>query len=737
MRIAWKPLGWGLFALLAVVILLGALTLRHWWSEALDQNGIEALEWQGLHVSLSGLSAEELKLAQSRPARDIVLHAREVRLRWRWPDWQELGEGAWQPRLTELAAGSLKLDWHPGAGKSPVAEPSQPNQWPPELPVWFPSDINVQHFEAILPWLGNISGNVELTLEIGHGQWRPDTLKADLELTHPAAWINKIPKLMRPDSFTLSVRPAKAIASSSPDFPAAKTGTEQPLLPLNVTLRSHGATTIFIDSHLAVAIAAPWAVRLGKTQLSATMPELSVSGWLLTKPDLQIDLAGWVNTTGAALILGEHAVLAADTIQPALAAGTEQEMRLKGFRADLANARLKASYSVNEGKLDELRLSGSIAADTSQLKHPQLLPQPWHFRGKLESDLSRTGIAGVLKAKSGTSVNLDLSAPYQGPLTVEGKIQVNGEQEAEALSRTFTAWPPLLTVSDGDVSAHIAYEKSPNAPMRLSGNLSFTDWSGTYDRTAWSEMNGSADFNLKGEQVSIQTSGLKVGTVNPGLPVGPVLVAGGYEAPLKQLAAGQLTLKQASSGALGGELYIQPGTWDFSKAPVIFQVKLDKLSLARLLKLYPAEGLAGTGTLSGTLPVQFDPAAGISVKQGHIDALKPGGRLQVTAERLKTLASKNESMKLVVQALENFHYSVLSSSVNYGEDGTLMMNLHLKGNNPDVAKGQSVVLNVNLEENVPALLTSLQLSGRVSDAVTERVRKMLKRREHSSDELLE
>jgi hypothetical protein len=48
-----------------------------------------------------------------------------------------------------------------------------------------------------------------------------------------------------------------------------------------------------------------------------------------------------------------------------------------------------------------------------------------------------------------------------------------------------------------------------------------------------------------------------------------------------------------------------------------------------------------------------------------------------------------------------------------------------------------VVLNVNLEENIPALLTSLQLSGRVSDAVAERIRKMLQKREHSSDQLLE
>ncbi|MGB1477813.1 MAG: hypothetical protein ACPG9R_08505 [Marinobacter salsuginis] len=35
------------------------------------------------------------------------------------------------------------------------------------------------------------------------------------------------------------------------------------------------------------------------------------------------------------------------------------------------------------------------------------------------------------------------------------------------------------------------------------------------------------------------------------------------------------------------------------------------------------------------------------------------------------------------------------------------------------------MLNVNLEEDIPALLTSLQLSGRVNEAVTRRVRELL------------
>lgn len=903
MRIAWKPLGWGIFVLLMFVLLLGVLALHFLWREALQQNGIEELEWQGLDVSLSSVSVHELTLTQAQSGRDIALHARKLTLDWRW------GEG-WQPQLTALTAGHVKLNWHTKPEEQSIPAPEKPTQWPPQLPAWLPSKVAIQQFEASLPceagqcslagslsitgsqidppinsssstslvtnaklpieanvtlnhdghqvsvlahldgawdgalsfsaelaiddirylsanssyspenanslvswqgsvdmpelpqadwllaWLqtwqnipleqwpaqpekgsakaswqlqgpkvedflaqatgrvnvqarvpqpwpaprlGKLSGNVELALEANQGQWQPETLKADLKLNHPAEWIKKLPQLMRPESLTLSVRPGAPMPPIPSGFSAAKVSTEQNFLPLNVVLDSRGRADISMHSHLAIATKAPWMVQLGKTQLSAALPELKVAGWRLTKPKVKIAVTGWLNTTDADLKIGKPTVLDIDKAEPLSGEmqATGSEMLLKGLRADLAKTQLKASYRLEQGELDQFTLSGPVSLKAKQINHPQLLAQPWQFNSSLNSNLARTDITGVLKAGTGTAVNLDLDFPYQGPVTIEGKMRVSGEQEADALSRIFTAWPPLLTVSGGNISASATYNQPQNGAVQLAGKLVFADWSGTYDRTVWNKMNGSAELLLKNDRVSMTTPRLTIDEVNPGLPIGPVVVAGGYETPLAQLAAGRLTLEQASSGALGGEVKIQPGTWDLALAPVTIPVELSQLSLARLMKLYPADGLAGTGILSGTVPLLFDPATGIRVKGGRIDALKPGGRLKVTAERLKALASQSESMKLVAKALEDFRYSVLDSGIDYDEDGTLVLKLHLKGRSPKVGKDQPIVLNVNLEENIPALLTSLQLSGRVSDAVTERVKKMLQKREYNSDDLLE
>lgn len=91
MRIAWKPVVWGFFTVWVLSMLLSALAVRYFWNETLQQNGIESLEWQGLGLSLSGISVRELSLNQSQPARDIALKARELTLRWRWPEWGRRG----------------------------------------------------------------------------------------------------------------------------------------------------------------------------------------------------------------------------------------------------------------------------------------------------------------------------------------------------------------------------------------------------------------------------------------------------------------------------------------------------------------------------------------------------------------------------------------------------------------------------------------------------------------------
>ena len=85
-------------------------------------------------------------------------------------------------------------------------------------------------------------------------------------------------------------------------------------------------------------------------------------------------------------------------------------------------------------------------------------------------------------------------------------------------------------------------------------------------------------------------------------------------------------------------------------------------------------------------------------------------------------------MRQVAQALDDFQYDLLSADVTYGEGGILILGLELQGRNPAVEEGRPIHLNIRLEEDVPALMASLQLSGQVSEVIQKRIQQRLLQR---------
>ncbi|MCR3833769.1 YdbH domain-containing protein, partial [Pseudomonas aeruginosa] len=120
-----------------------------------------------------------------------------------------------------------------------------------------------------------------------------------------------------------------------------------------------------------------------------------------------------------------------------------------------------------------------------------------------------------------------------------------------------------------------------------------------------------------------------------------------------------------------------------------------------------------------------------SVSGGQVKAREPG-YLRFRSAKIEALGRSSPGMKLVADALDDFHYDVLQSSVDYHENGKLLLGLRLQGSNPDLEKGRPVNLNVNLEEDIPALLTSLQLSDRVSETIRQRVQERMQKRKASA-----
>jgi len=198
-------------------------------------------------------------------------------------------------------------------------------------------------------------------------------------------------------------------------------------------------------------------------------------------------------------------------------------------------------------------------------------------------------------------------------------------------------------------------------------------------------------------------------------------LAGKVEAGVLSLPP-KAAVRHVSMNLLGGRVSGNDLRFDPSRELNLFRIELDQLDLDRIVHLEQQEQIEASGRLSGTLPIQLS-ARGVRVEDGRLQAAAPGGVIRyLPTESVRETAESNPNLKLVLQALSNYHYDSLNVGILYAENGDLTAQLALTGRNPDWNAGQAINLNVNLSENIPTLLHSLRLSGQIESEVEKRVR---------------
>ena len=369
------------------------------------------------------------------------------------------------------------------------------------------------------------------------------------------------------------------------------------------------------------------------------------------------------------------------------------------------------------------QLKSDLKLELKQLQHPLLKTLDWNWAGTVLYQQQQAQIEGRLA----NSLSLAL----------EHKIQM-AEQKVSAswtLPELFFLagnplhigpfWPELLTLQKGKASGQgqLEFDLGSMALTKQQTELVLRDLSGIYDRTVFTGLTTKLKLFSEGAAWTVQTGDLKLQQINHGLVMGPLGVNAVYKTTAPDWFKGKLDLKQLQLALFGGQLKAARQQIDLSKDAKLL-LQLDKLQLAELLKQHPSADMTGQGTLSGTLPLSIEQGK-LTVAQGSVAALEPGGKIAYQSEKAQAMAASNQGMKIVMQALQNFHFSVLSAGVSYSKEGQLLLALKLEGNNPDFEKGRAVNFSINLEENLPAMITSLQLSGQVSELVKKRVQQRL------------
>jgi len=304
-----------------------------------------------------------------------------------------------------------------------------------------------------------------------------------------------------------------------------------------------------------------------------------------------------------------------------------------------------------------------------------------------------------------------------------GELQLTlpalGFSAEEGLSTLFAAWPQPFDLLGGTLDMELAVQwqmaSSAEAVFSWRGSLAagLDQGAGFYAEQFFSGMNVRFTARLDSTLpllLDLPPTDLQVAAVDIGFPLTDL------NARLRiDGAAGTVHLQEFSAVLLGGTLSADEAVYDPEAERNEFTLRFAGLRLADVVTLVAYEGVNASGAVSGEIPLTID-ASGVEVKAGRLAADAPGGLIRYQG----AVDGGNAALNLVNQALSNYRFDNLQSSVDYTPEGELVLGMQLQGSNPDMNNGQRINLNLNLSNNVVDLLESLQAGRAIEDFFQER-----------------
>jgi hypothetical protein len=428
-----------------------------------------------------------------------------------------------------------------------------------------------------------------------------------------------------------------------------------------------------------------------------------------------------------------------------------------------------ATLQIQTGQIDciearwqhcQLQLDANAALQ--KLQHPLFKAADWQWHTKAVGQLDSLKLTGIVQNEQALKVN------YQATLSPSA-VTLNWQlAELYFLAgnplQVTTLWPELLEVQRGKIAADGQLQLQLPAgqlnTVRVSAQLK--ELYGIYDRTTFGGL--STQVLLEGDRhaFTMQLPELQLKQLDHGFQTGPAQISGQYRAKWAAPANGDVKLQQAQIDIFGGRLALADTQFNLQQPEIEFKVAVQKIQLSELLKQHPSGQMGGDGVLSGTIPLQFQqfktlasaksnsvqpstsqpssaPKSSVNssvtakaiaqwqVLGGSLSAEAPGGRLQY---QYQPVAGKEPAgMDLAWQALSDFRYQTLATTVELQPNGKVLLQVKLHGYNPDLQQGRPIHFNINVEEDLPALLTSLQLSGQISDRVRQRIQQKIQQQQ--------
>jgi hypothetical protein len=289
-----------------------------------------------------------------------------------------------------------------------------------------------------------------------------------------------------------------------------------------------------------------------------------------------------------------------------------------------------------------------------------------------------------------------------GPATLD--FRPNGLQPA-ALGSVLA----MVTSAEGAVDAAGAISFAPNTPLKGRAAVEFRELTVATAQGAVEQLNGA--IRLEG-LFPPRTAGAQTITARR-IVAGVPLEEPSLRFRVEPTEAETVVVIERAEGRIAeGIVHVDGARFNPSAARNDLKMAIGGLSLGRLLRDYAMDGMSGTGTLSGVIPVTFS-SGGLTIESGTVQA-DGGGILRVAwGSSRDTFMQQGESVALMVQALEDFHYSTLRITIDRPADDLLSLKVTMEGYNPAVRSGHPFRFNISLGGELEEILSVVREGGRL------------------------
>ncbi|NTW52616.1 MAG: hypothetical protein HGB22_08515 [Chlorobiaceae bacterium] len=186
-----------------------------------------------------------------------------------------------------------------------------------------------------------------------------------------------------------------------------------------------------------------------------------------------------------------------------------------------------------------------------------------------------------------------------------------------------------------------------------------------------------------------------------------------------------ISLSGFSAGLLTGSLAIEHADYDLKSKHAETVLILNAIPLQKLLDLQGTEKIHATGNIQGRMPVVLHGES-IQIADGGMNAETSGQIIYFSTPEER--AAANPGMRTTYEALGNFFYSELISTIAMSPDGKSHIVVQLRGRNPDFQNGRSINLNLDIEQNLRDLMRSLSISSGIEQAILEKASRSMNKK---------